>query len=431
MLSTGAVVLLLLETGSSAVPVAATAPSTPTAEGITIAVAPGDSVLIPYSGSDDNLFGFFRTSDLSDPSAGFLFDSCVCIGTYAGFICSCTTVFVADEGFTGSTTFTYRAVDFDGNQSADATVTINSTVQARTPGQILDEIEFIILRGTQPGGDIDVKLETPLLATIDAVRDSLAKGNFDSARGQGSALCNQIESGIATDKIRFEAAATLTSTCLELTSRLDEDVCLANVTEFTIEMLITDDWNLDLAVPGNSKGAIEVPFFTGTYKSASKDCVSETRCAGGIRLSVELHVRVSFPAIPPAVVPPPPISFNIPSFQLPSTDPDPVVHPGARQLHSHRWRTEAQSIPFALRVMQLVTLAEQVYSEGADSVSVDVLNPTASSVEVHIGVQIEVDCEGGGVSDDAKGMASGVAGAEFPPFTGLDPDEASFPCPEP
>src|SRR3990172_225853 len=73
----------------------------PSADDVTITVAPWDSVLIPYSGSDPDgdLFGFIRTSDLSDPSAGTLLESCVCRSVFGGdalvFICTCTTTFTA------------------------------------------------------------------------------------------------------------------------------------------------------------------------------------------------------------------------------------------------------------------------------------------------------------------------------------------------
>lgn len=166
----------------------------PVADPVVLTVAPGESVLIPFSGSDadGDLFGFFPTGGLSDPSAGVLLVSCVCRGAYAGIICNCATTFIASADFAGTVAFTYRAVDLEGNESADATVTINSTVQARTPTQILADIRFIVERGLQPGGEIDPVLGTALNAKLDAAEASLVAGNLEAAKWQMGAFRNQI-----------------------------------------------------------------------------------------------------------------------------------------------------------------------------------------------------------------------------------------------
>lgn len=210
--------------GTSATP---SAPAAPTADDITITVAPGDSVLIPYSGSDPDgdLFGFHRTSGLGDPAAGFMLESCVCLGTYAGTLCSCTTFFTADAGFAGGASFTYRAVDLAGNESADATVTIQSTVQTRTPEQILDEIEFIVVRGTFPGGDIDEQLRNPLLTMVDGIRTKLGDDSINAALGEAGALCNLIDAGTQSLRIEVVAAADLPALCAELTNLLKNEPC--------------------------------------------------------------------------------------------------------------------------------------------------------------------------------------------------------------
>lgn len=198
----------------------------PTADNVAITVAPGDSVLIPYAGSDPDgdLFGFFRTGGLSNPSAGFLLESCVCRQTYAGTLCSCITFFAASQTFAGSVTFTYKAVDATGLTSADATVTISSTVQARTAEQILDEIEFIVLRGTLLGGDITEELRNPLLTKVEGIRTKRATGNFQSAAfGQAGALCNQIDAGIQAARIVAEAANVLPPRCEELLTLIRQE----------------------------------------------------------------------------------------------------------------------------------------------------------------------------------------------------------------
>ena len=193
--------------------------NSPMAEDVTVMVAPGDSILIPYAATDPDgdLFGFFRTSDLSNPAAGFILDSCVCVGTYAGVLCSCTTFFIASDDFSGSATFTYRAVDATGIESTDATVTLKSTTLEQTPKQILHEMQLIIERGTLPGGDIAPQLRSPLIGKIEALRlsYSLPGGRARSATGQARALCKHIEV-LLGNGIEGEAAVALPDLCARL-----------------------------------------------------------------------------------------------------------------------------------------------------------------------------------------------------------------------
>jgi hypothetical protein len=198
--------------------------SPPVAQDVEFTFAPDESGLIQFVGfdPDGDLFGFIVTSGLSDPTAGTLISTCVCFGIDGGPPCNCITFFRASATFAGSVTFTYRAVDSTNRQSADATVTIHSTVQTKTPEQILNEMEFIIRRGTLPSGTIRPQIGESLLIKVIAARRSFEAGNATAGLNQVGAFCNELEAQ-AYKGVLEPAIDKLRGLCLELPRRVDCD----------------------------------------------------------------------------------------------------------------------------------------------------------------------------------------------------------------